>query len=82
MKDGMESGRVPAQAIQTALIAEKLFGHALSGVYLYGSATLGGLHPDSDLDILILIDEKLSHESRQILTERLLLLSGPVGNPE
>ncbi len=36
---------------------EKMYGRRLQGVYLYGSAARGHLHPDSDIDIAIILDE-------------------------
>ena len=42
------------QVEQVISTAETLFHDQILGIYLYGSATIGGLHPDSDIDILIL----------------------------
>lgn len=46
------------------------------GVYLYGSAVLNGLRPESDLDLLIFTDCPLTPSSREQLTRELLRLSG------
>ena len=43
---------IPAQAGQVLETVKPLFGGSLLGFYLYGSATCGGLHPDSDVDLL------------------------------
>ena len=72
-------GLLPQQAEQIRVIAENLFADQLKGIYLYGSATLGGLHPQSDVDILILIKGEMSKEVREVLTKQLLSLSGKVG---
>ena len=66
---------IPAQARDVAAMAVDLFGERLRGVYLYGSAVLGGLSPDSDIDILIIVDGGLDDTLRAELTKRLLKLS-------
>ena len=63
------------QTTQVLLTAEELFDCKILGIYLYGSATMGRLRPDSDLDILILIEQHLDARERKFLTERLLALS-------
>ncbi len=69
---------IPAQARDVVAMAVDLFGERLCGVYLYGSAVLGGLRPDSDIDILIIVDGGLDDTLRAELTKRLLELSVPV----
>ena len=66
---------IPAQARDVAAMAVDLFGERLCGVYLYGSAVLGGLRPDSDVDVLIIITGGLDDTLRAELTKRLLKLS-------
>lgn len=46
------------------------------GIYLYGSAVLSALRPDSDLDLLIFTDRPLTSSNREHLTKKLLRLSG------
>ncbi|PNG23204.1 aminoglycoside adenylyltransferase family protein [Streptomyces cahuitamycinicus] len=53
-----------------------ILGASLLGVYLHGSATLGGLRPHSDVDVLAVVREPTSHEQRRLLTEELLKVSG------
>jgi len=36
---------------------EKIYGGRLRMVYLYGSAARGQLHPDSDIDIAVILDD-------------------------
>jgi streptomycin 3"-adenylyltransferase len=48
----------------------------LVGVYLFGSCAIGGLRPDSDLDVLVLTQHSLSRPERQELTDLLLQFSG------
>ena len=44
-------------AAQTHQGLEKIYGHRLRGVYLYGSAARGTFHEESDIDIAIILDE-------------------------
>lgn len=67
------------QITEIITLAKKLFTEDLLGVCLYGSSVLGGLRPNSDLDLLILLKTRLSEEARKILTRRLLEISGEVG---
>lgn len=55
MEHQMDKKTMPRQVMQVISIAESLFHNQILGIYLYGSATVGGLHPDSDIDILIIV---------------------------
>ena len=46
------------------------------GLYPYGSAVAGGLHQDSDIDLLLLTQRSLRHDERECLLEFLLNRSG------
>jgi streptomycin 3"-adenylyltransferase len=46
------------------------------GTYLYGSSVLGGLRPDSDIDVLVLTRRSLTDPDRRGLTDFLLRFSG------
>lgn len=70
------------QIKQVIDLAQKCFKDQLLGIYLYGSSVLGGRHKDSDIDLLIIIDDTLSNEQRHLLTQELLLISGKVGCKE
>lgn len=70
---------VPNQALQVAEAIEDLFKNQIIGIYLYGSAILGGLHINSDVDILVIVNQDLTEETRNELTKRLMLLSGKIG---
>ncbi len=71
---------LPDQVIQVCSLSKRLFADNLSGILLYGSATLGGLRPDSDLDLLILIRSELTRCARETLTKHLLIISSPLGD--
>ncbi|MER6712367.1 MULTISPECIES: aminoglycoside adenylyltransferase family protein [unclassified Streptomyces] len=51
-------------------------GDSVLGVYAHGSATLGGLRPHSDVDVLAVVREPTTHGQRRVLVEELLEVSG------
>lgn len=53
-----------------------MLGPDAAGAYLLGSAVLGGLRPESDLDVLVVSRRRTTHEEKQRLVERLLEVSG------
>ena len=64
------------QIDQAVSILQELFPQELIGIYLYGSAVMDGLRPESDIDILVIIDRPLTQSVRTCLTQELLNLSG------
>ena len=50
-------------------------------VYLYGSAVAGGLRPDSDLDLLVVTDRRLTAMEKARIVEGLLPISGRQTRP-
>ncbi|MCD7875501.1 MAG: aminoglycoside nucleotidyltransferase ANT(9) [Cloacibacillus porcorum] len=76
-----QTGRkeLPEQVTQVISIAEALLKSQILGIYLYGSATMNGLRPGSDIDILIIIEQEMSNSIRDDLTKQLLSISGSVG---
>lgn len=79
MANSINLKSVPNQALQVAEAIEDLFENQIIGIYLYGSAILGGLHINSDVDILVIVNQDLTEETRNELTNRLMLLSGKIG---
>lgn len=71
---------MPVQVSVVTALLQKILQKQLIGVYLYGSAVLGGLKHESDLDILAIIKGCLNEEHRLILTKQLLELSGKTGD--
>ncbi|WP_328413361.1 aminoglycoside adenylyltransferase family protein [Streptomyces violaceus] len=51
----------------------------LLGIYLHGSATLGGLRPHSDIDVLAVVTESMTYAQRRELVAELLTVSGVDG---
>ncbi len=72
--------KIPDESVQALKVIENLFGGTVSGVYLYGSAVDGGLRKDSDVDVLVLVNQGLTETTRRELTDRLMLISGRIGN--
>jgi len=66
---------VEEQLDQAAALVQEVFSGELVGLYLFGSAVLGGLRPTSDLDLLAVSRRPTTPEERRRLAERLLALS-------
>lgn len=49
----MNINEFPQQVNQVISIAETILQGQILGIYLYGSATMNGLRPDSDIDKLV-----------------------------
>lgn len=56
---------------------QQLLGESLFAIYLYGSAVDGGLAPESDLDVLVVVSQAMILPQRQQLAETLLQISHP-----
>jgi streptomycin 3"-adenylyltransferase len=74
--------KIPKEAIKALSIVEELFGKTLVGVYLFGSAVVGGLRVDSDVDVLVVAHQRLPEETRRELTAKLMEISGRVRNAD
>lgn len=72
----------PKEAIQALGIIKELLGSSVVGVYLHGSAVMGGLRIKSDVDVLVVVNHGLSEEARRRLADRLMLISGKMGNTD
>ncbi len=80
MDSSLERNKQSGQLRRIQACLQELLNDRLAGILLCGSAVLGGLRPDSDLDILVLIRGELQPEPRRTLTRRLLYLSAPPGH--
>lgn len=78
----LNNGKIPKEAIQALKIVEELLGSEVVAVYLFGSAVIGGLHIDSDVDVLVVVNHSLTELTRRKLTDRLMLISGKIGNTD
>ena len=69
---------------QVAALIELLdatLARSLLGAYLYGSAVDGGLRSDSDLDLLGVVERRLTDAERRAIVDGLLPLSGHATRP-
>jgi predicted nucleotidyltransferase len=60
-------------------IVRNVLGPEVAGAYLFGSAVLGGLRPESDLDVLIVSRRPTTRDEKERLVEQLLAISGRPG---
>jgi predicted nucleotidyltransferase len=79
----MESEPVRAQVEATLdALRDILAPGCVLGVYLYGSAALGSLRPDSDLDLFAVTSRPLTDAEKRGLVEKLLPISGRATRPQ
>ncbi len=67
---------VPDEALKTLQILQRRLGKTLLAAYLHGSAVASGLREKSDVDLLAIIDDPLSRQTRLDLSSDLLAASG------
>lgn len=78
----LRNEKIPKQAMSALKIVKDLLGNSIVGVYLFGSAVNGGLRINSDVDVLVVVNHSLSEVFRKKLTDRLMLISGKIGNTD
>jgi aminoglycoside 9-adenylyltransferase len=71
---------LPQEAKQAFKIIQSLLGKTVVAVYLFGSAVVGGLRPHSDVDVLVVVKERLSENTRKKLVSKLMKVSGKVAD--
>ena len=69
-------GALPPAAVEAAGAAQDCLGASLVATYLHGSAVTGGLRPDSDVDILLVVDRPVDDAPRRRLLAELMRISG------
>ena len=70
LPDYMTKEKIHAVTGEFAKEAKEIYGSKLYGIILYGSCARGDFEPDSDIDILVLLDvpsEEISRERKRIL---------------
>lgn len=70
------SSEVQNQIAASIELLQSLLGSSLLGVYLYGSAVVGGLQKYSDLDLFVVTNRKTTKQEKTELISRLLTVSG------
>lgn len=78
----LNNEKIPKEAIQACKVVEELLGSAIVGVYLFGSAVTSGLRINSDVDVLVVVNQSLTEVIRRKLTDRLMHISGKIGNSD
>lgn len=76
----MVNPEIPDEAKQAQLVAEDVLGESIVGIYLFGSAVVGGLKRDSDVDILVAVNDPPTSRQREALVVQLMNVSGAIGN--
>ncbi|WP_052097488.1 aminoglycoside adenylyltransferase family protein [Achromobacter sp. RTa] len=66
---------IPIQAGQALAIMQHHLGDTLVACYLHGSALSGGLRPQSDVDVLAIVDRPLARTARGPLVRELMTIS-------
>lgn len=64
------------QIVQCLHLLKDILGKDLLGVYLYGSAVVGGLQKYSDLDLFVVSNRSTTYQEKTKLVKHLLAISG------
>lgn len=78
----MVNPEIPDEATQAQSIIEAVLGDSIVGIYLFGSAVVGGLKPNSDVDILVAASNPPTLIQRKTLVAQLMSSSGAIGNSQ
>ena len=78
----MANPKIPGEAKAVQAIVEEVLGESVIGVYLFGSAVVGGLKRDSDIDVLVAVANPLTFLQRKALVANLMNISGSIGNKQ
>ncbi|MBL7251966.1 nucleotidyltransferase domain-containing protein [Alcanivorax marinus] len=62
--------RCPTKRSRHGSAVEAALGDSIIGIYLFGSAVVGGLRRDSDVDVLVAMIEPPTFEQRRALISR------------
>lgn len=69
-------GEISQQLKDSLKLLKSIFGPDLLGVYLYGSALVGGLQKYSDIDLFVVLNRSTTSREKQKLVSHLLKISG------
>ncbi|MDF0750703.1 aminoglycoside adenylyltransferase family protein [Marinobacter sp. 71-i] len=76
----MVNPEIPNEVKQALSLVELVLDDSIVGIYLFGSAVVGGLKRDSDLDMLVAVSDPPTFEQRKSLVAQLMSVSGAIGN--
>ncbi|MCE8021582.1 DUF4111 domain-containing protein [Halomonas sp. MCCC 1A11036] len=71
---------LPKEAVAAFDIIVRELGESVVGVYLFGSVLTGGLRPNSDVDVLVIVSQSPEEPVRRRLIEALMRVSGSPAN--
>ncbi|WP_186327658.1 nucleotidyltransferase domain-containing protein, partial [Paenibacillus sp. Y412MC10] len=60
MVSELNNEKIPKEAIQAFKVVGELLGSSMVGVYLFGSAVTSGLRINSDVDVLVVVNQSLT----------------------
>lgn len=72
----MNNTLLPERVPEITTIIKHILKDNVLSIYLFGSAVMGGLKPNSDLDFFVLVEQPLSDKVRQQLVTELMKVSG------
>lgn len=78
----MHTPHIPKETEDVVRIIKEITGQPVAGIYLYGSAICGGLRQDSDIDILVIVEGKLTPRNKSQLIKHFMQVSGAIGNQQ
>ena len=64
------------QTERIVAVVREALGDSVIGAYLHGSSVFGGLHPQSDIDVLVVTQRPTTLDEKRALIGRLLPISG------
>jgi streptomycin 3"-adenylyltransferase len=64
------------QTRRIVAVVREALGDSVIGAYLHGSSVFGGLHPTSDIDVLVVTQRPTTIDEQRVLIGRLLPISG------
>jgi streptomycin 3"-adenylyltransferase len=67
---------LPAEVLRALAVLNRTLADTVAGVYMFGSVSVGGLRPQSDIDILVAVTQPVVGAARQNLVAELLTVSG------
>src|SRR5690606_13038017 len=78
----MANIEIPDEAKRAQSVVEGVLGDSIIGIYLFGSAVVGGVKRDSDVAMLVAVSDPPTFEQRKALVSQLMSVSGAIGNPQ